>query len=589
MRSSNFRIPLPAVALLLVIAIPAPADDWGARLEALEKLAYGASEQSLRSGIAALEEDIAQATPRQRARFTILKARTAAVTNRTERAIALLRPIIEGETAADGDIELRALTLSANILVVDGQFERGFDQFRRAVETAPVVDSADVRAHVYNMAADLHARIGEYSTAIEYADRAMAQLERPDGLRHHCIALERRGRSHAGIERLEAAERDYRRSAELCERVPDLLFRGLSLVGLADVLRRDDRTGEAEAILAEGLDTLSEAGFREGELQARTMMAEILLELDRPAQARQVMEPTWPLIRQPGNLAARTDALRVHASLAERAGSAAEAFEHRRRAMTLQQREARRMRAMRLNMVMSDLDDEARERELDLLRSRNNLNVLDRANRRQEELAITYAGSGAVVAGVLVFALLIKTARDRRMFRKLSQRDGLTGLLNHTRFFELSEQAFQRARQTASPFSLIVADIDLFKRVNDEYGHLVGDAVLSRIGARFRSAFGEDAIIGRLGGEEFGVALPDCDMETAVARIEHLRAILNRQRIDDQEPDVTMSFGVAELARESTLDVLYAHADQALYDAKDSGRNRVITVARLDLGANFVT
>ena len=291
MRSSNFRNPLTTVALLLAIALPATADDWGARLDELEKLAYGGSEQALRSGIAALEEDIAQATPRQRVRFTILKARTAAVTNRTEQAVTLLLPLIEGETAVDPDLELRALTLSANILVVDGQFERGFDQFRRALKTAPVVDSPDVRAHVYNVAADLHARIGEYSTAIEYADRAMAQLERPDGLRHHCIALERRGRSHAGMQRLDAAERDYRRSAELCERVPDLLFRGVSLVGLADVLRRRDRTGEAETVLAEGLDTLTEAGFREGQLQARTMMAEILLELDRAEQARRVMEP----------------------------------------------------------------------------------------------------------------------------------------------------------------------------------------------------------------------------------------------------------------------------------------------------------
>ncbi|MFN2333813.1 MAG: diguanylate cyclase, partial [Wenzhouxiangellaceae bacterium] len=87
------------------------------------------------------------------------------------------------------------------------------------------------------------------------------------------------------------------------------------------------------------------------------------------------------------------------------------------------------------------------------------------------------------------------------------------------------------------------------------------------------------AILGRLGGEEFGVALIDCDVDQAVARIEHLRAILNTQRDRDIQPWVTLSFGVAERSIERSLDALYARADQALFDAKDAGRNRVVTLS----------
>lgn len=302
------------------------------------------------------------------------------------------------------------------------------------------------------------------------------------------------------------------------------------------------------------------------------------------------MAPTPAWIDMPGSHAIRAEALRVLARLASMSGDRTAEYEYRRRSIRFLEQQSMRSRQMRFTLLMSAHDDRARERELELLRSENLLAELDRENRRQEGLALTYGGFGAIVAGILLLALLIKAARDRQQFQRLSQRDGLTGLYNHTRFFELAQLAFQRARQNAMPFSLIVTDIDLFKQVNDEHGHLVGDGVLARVGARLRGAFGPDAIIGRLGGEEFGIALTDCDIDTAVARIEHFRATLNRQRNEDDEVSITMSFGVAELAHEQTLDVLYAHADQALYDAKDAGRNRVITVARLDLGGReFVT
>lgn len=584
----SLLIPVSAALLSTALSVPA-SEGLDARLDELARLTYAEPWQDAQERLRALEPELADASARQRARFAILRARLAAIENDTERALALLRPLLDDRDALDPDIELQILGHSANMLVLAGQFERGFDDFRQALALAPAVDAPEVRAVIYNVAADFHARIGEYATAIEYADRAMAQLDLDQGTRAHCIALERRGRARLGLAQPESAAADYRSAVELCRRVPDRLFTGVALLGLARAQKQLDRAADAEQTLLLGLDRLTASGFVEGRLAARTEFAQLLLVQDRDDEAERIMAPTRAWIDEPGSLALRREALSVLARLAERRGDKERAFELARRAMELSRRHTQRMRQMRLMLVMSDLDDESREREMQLLRSRSQVDTLDRRSRQQEELALTYAGSGAVVASALLFVLLLKTARDRRTFRRLSQRDGLTGLLNHTHFFERAQQFFARARQSGAPFTLIVADVDLFKRVNDEYGHLVGDSVLARIGARLRTAFGDDAVLGRLGGEEFGIALPDCDIDTAVARIEHLRAILNRRREDDREPSVTMSFGVAELAREPTLDVLYAHADQALYDAKDSGRNRVITVARLELGAGFLT
>ncbi|MBS3744681.1 MAG: diguanylate cyclase [Wenzhouxiangellaceae bacterium] len=589
---TSLRLLMMLTTTLLTAAWPlqSPGQDFSIRLERLEQLASSDSQAAILQRIENLQASLDEATPREHARFTLLKARAAAREMRMESAIALLKKLLDRRNELDRDLELSALNLATNVLVVNDRFETGFDYFRQALELADVVDAPEMRAQTFIVAAGFHSRIGEHGIALEYANQAMQEVERGSAPRVHCAALELRARAEQALNRPDEAIADFRKAIGVCESASDKVFSSAARIGLAQILRVRGKPAEAELSLREALDQLSSRGISELELEARYRLADLLLDRDGRVEARSLLAPTMEWIDSPGGRAIRAEALRVHARLASLESDREAVYRHTRRAVELDRRHAQRIRQMRFTLLMSAHDDSARARELELLRSRNALAELDREGRRQEELALTYGGFGAAIAGLLLITLLIKAAHDRAQFQKLSQHDGLTGLLNHTRFFELAQQSFQRARQNAIPFSLIVADIDLFKQVNDEYGHLVGDSVLARVGARLRSAFGSDAIIGRLGGEEFGVALLDCDIDSAVARIEHLRATLNRLRADDEEPAVTMSFGVAELAREPTLDVLYAHADQALYDAKDAGRNRVVTVARIDLsGAGMLT
>lgn len=586
----RFQILLFASALCLAWMPEARSQSLSDRLDRLEQLTFSGSRQDIRDGLDELEADLAQGGIRQKTRFVLLKARAAALEKRSARAIELLDGLLKQRSTLDPDLELRALNLATNLLIVDNRFEAGFNYYREALELAPGVRVPAMRADTYSVAAEFHTRIGEYSTAIEYANQALRQITREKAPRAHCIALERRARAELGLDEVEQALADYRAAVALCESIPDLVFAGISRIGLARALLRQNDAAPAEMNLKRAIDMLSRRGFSEGELEGRHRLADLMLDQNRVGEAKQVMAPTLQWIEIPGDHAIRAAAMRVKARIASSEQNERLVYEYSRRAIEFRQQQAARVRHMRFTLLMSAQDDRARERELELLRSQNSLAELDRESRRQDELALTIGGFGAVIAGILLLALLIKAARDRQQFQRLSQHDGLTGLYNHTRFFELAQQAFQRSRQNAMPFSLIVADVDLFKQVNDEYGHLVGDSVLERIGSRLRGAFEPNAIIGRLGGEEFGIALIDCDIDTAVARIEHFRATLNRRRSEEDEPAITMSFGVAELSRERSLDVLYAHADQALYDAKDAGRNRVITVARINLtGGEFVT
>jgi len=158
--------------------------------------------------------------------------------------------------------------------------------------------------------------------------------------------------------------------------------------------------------------------------------------------------------------------------------------------------------------------------------------------------------------------------------------DALTGLGNRSSFILQGQTAFETARLFDHPFSLIIIYLDHFKAVNDTYGHAAGDEVLRIAGQTLQDHSRGADCVGRLGGEEFAIFLPETDEEGAVSLAEKIRIALsniNPPHSADGEP-VTASFGVAALAPQTvSLENLMANADIALYQSKAAGRNRVST------------
>lgn len=124
----------------------------------------------------------------------------------------------------------------------------------------------------------------------------------------------------------------------------------------------------------------------------------------------------------------------------------------------------------------------------------------------------------------------------------------------------------------------MIADIDYFKQFNDRHGHAAGDGALRKVSGLFREAFGDEALIGRIGGEEFGVALPGHDGTEARAVIERFREALIPLSHEGRLLEVTLSYGLIEAGPGSDIETLRRLADEALYRAKGSGRNRVVEV-----------
>ncbi len=160
-----------------------------------------------------------------------------------------------------------------------------------------------------------------------------------------------------------------------------------------------------------------------------------------------------------------------------------------------------------------------------------------------------------------------------------SRTDGLTQLYNRRHWQDRLDEEFSRSRRYQHPMTLILFDLDHFKSINDNYGHLAGDAILVRVSEIVRKALRDSDIAGRYGGEEFAIILPSTDMSGSLVVAERLRKNIEESKVtfDGQEIPFTSSFGVAEFNDQLTdSDKLIASADDALYQAKENGRNQVV-------------
>jgi len=184
------------------------------------------------------------------------------------------------------------------------------------------------------------------------------------------------------------------------------------------------------------------------------------------------------------------------------------------------------------------------------------------------------------------YSLVVLLARVRAALRekerqdlleKWATTDPLTELMNRRHFFELADRELEQTRRSARPLSFIMLDIDHFKQVNDNHGHLVGDNALIQLAALLKDQLRKVDFCGRYGGEEFVLCLPDTPMQGALEVAERIRQEVPTIRIDTPkgEPlNITISLGIAENNNDDSVEDILKRADKALYMAKEAGRNQ---------------
>jgi diguanylate cyclase (GGDEF)-like protein len=192
------------------------------------------------------------------------------------------------------------------------------------------------------------------------------------------------------------------------------------------------------------------------------------------------------------------------------------------------------------------------------------------------------ADGNQIRVGRTIFKFLMGTSIENAYHEeiyRLTTQDSLTQVFNKRYLLENLEREMSRALRYGRKMAMIIFDIDHFKRVNDEYGHLTGDAALRQVGAALRGSIRRDDLAGRMGGEEFAVLLPEIDHADALRVAEKLRACIRERRIVYEGASIPLSVSVGVATRgerdKQPVDLL-RRADEALYAAKRAGRDRVV-------------
>ena len=516
----------------------------------------------------------AHASPRQQVQIRLIQARNVALAGNYERGVEILSSLVKQEM--DTDQHLQTLVLLANLLLQIDRYHEAFTRLEEAVRLASDVNSPAQQARAYSLAAYWYGEVGHNDQAREMArlaEESVAELTDPWVA---CIALEKLVLAWRAMDEQQPARLAAERAVTACRKSGDPVFISAVTRQLGQIRFGLGEIDPAEALLNEAIAVATENGYVDGLLQAHLALARLLKDQQRLTEAAELLDSSIEEMESRQRWRHLTDARRLLGVIAHQKGDLEGAHQHFSHYLDAHERYLATLRSRATAFHEVQFGTRAREQELELLREQARFEDLEELARKQQ-WRIQLISFGLISILVLILALLIvHTIRDRRYFRTLSRRDSLSGLRNHTSFFEAADEAVKRCQDKRKPATMVLGDIDHFKQINDTCGHLVGDENIRRVASRLQETFGRHGITGRIGGEEFAVLLPGKDEQSALKLVERMRQALKKTRHSDPEQRITISFGIAQFRDEWSMDELRQAADEALYEAKHAGRDQVV-------------
>ena len=480
----------------------------------------------------------------------------------------------------DQMMEAREMNSIGNLDGRTGRFSDAVAMHGDALALARKAGDKAETARSLRMLGVLYLNLDDEELASRYLLQALEHVEERN--RREAIALhgELIG-TFTRLEKLTEAEYHGQQAVQLAELSGSHPNRVNAFTRMADLRLLQGRVDDAERWVERANASRDHVAVRDRSLIGISRMR-VLAARDRTAQALKEADIVLADIRDLGDRILERSVLDLMSELQLRAGDAASAFATRKAHQKLDKELAIDVAARRIALLESSLERERAKAERELLQRDNDIQAL-RLNRQRLIAIALLVGLATVLAiSALLYARYRSTLRHRNELRasrdaleRVANTDALTGLANR----HAAAQALgERLGRIPEPLTLMLLDLDEFKRINDSHGHQAGDAVLREAASRMRAALPEDALLGRWGGEEFIAILDGAPGREPASVAEAMRAALDAAPVpfEGVAIPVTVSIGVATAFASDGVDALLAEADAALYRAKHAGRNRVV-------------
>ncbi|WP_445767692.1 GGDEF domain-containing protein [Rheinheimera sp.] len=527
---------------------------------------------AFRSRVQSLEPATVDYSKKTHNYYSLLKAYEAVTQADYTNALKFALPVTN--YTEDQAVGLRAKSLVANVLIISRDYAKAFSYLEEIKSLIHKVADKRARNHGLNVLSLVYNRVDHYELAYSYSNII---YEDPGSTTEKC---------HSSFNRIEALiglnndhiESEIRNSLAVCEEANEALFSWLITSLHMEFLVKSGKFQQAIAIYEGTLDqpqlndyaTVKTRIYHQATLAyfgiadftaAETLAKKIIQESRDVLLSMPVQSSYYSLYHIYKNKGQPRQALNY--------------FELYNEAQSAYQND-RADRLLAYNLAQGEI--EVKNQRIALLDKDNEVLSLQRDLYEQE------AKQNRLVVLILAFVLVIATTlayrgmTGRKRFKKIAEYDQLTGISNRYHFNNQAKIALDYCENNAKPAAVILFDLDYFKNINDMHGHATGDWALQRVVKTCRNFMRNNDIFGRIGGEEFAVVLPGCQLDKAVLLAEICRDAI--AAIDSSDSGIkfplSASFGVSGSDTSGyQLKQLLADADHAMYRAKEAGRDQV--------------
>lgn len=481
----------------------------------------------------------------------------------------------------DVNLRLRAGLLMVNLLSTQGLYEKAFDLLSGLLGQLPLVKDPQTRLALMATAGELYKEAGQYELALNLVDD---QLRESPGGDTTCIAMYERIATLYKSGKIEGIHSQFKAGVQSCQSANDKLYaNGINLI-IASLDVKQNKFDRAIALLQKNYSDVQRVAYPPLLSQFNTLLAQAYWNKGDAVRANKYALDSVTATGKNEFVESVAAAYKVLYLASRKSGDMTQALTYHEKYMAAAQGYLDEVSAKALAFQIVNQQVLAKKLQVDTLNKQNQILKLQHS-----------LGTKALETGRLYIVLLLtilaslsfwgyRLKRSQVRFRKLARRDGLTGIFNRQHFVESAERQLAYCQKSARVAGFIVIDLDHFKVVNDTYGHAVGDHILRRAVAACNAHLRSTDVFGRLGGEEFGILMPDCSTDVVLRRADLIRMAI--ASVSDSEGalgvTVSASFGISSSTYSSyNLRQLLIHADKALYDAKRGGRNRVEVFAEV--------
>ncbi|MDO6694126.1 GGDEF domain-containing protein [Aliiglaciecola sp. 3_MG-2023] len=479
----------------------------------------------------------------------------------------------------NNDINLRVSALYVRGLISNSlvDYQGALHDLQMAYDLAPQSelhsrgDIAGVMALVYEYRREDALAIPFFEEAVNFHKQNQNYLELS-------VALYGLGRANKNIDNLEIGRSQLQQSLTLAQQVGDEQGVAYALKELAGIALSEHKFLEARSKLQQASHIFQKSQNMYMLLDTnlsllRVALAEKNLELGKQylAAAKSNIDPEQMPLQ---NISLEE----MSAKLLALEGKYRQAFELLDSTVRLKQRILSQQSTQQLHSLRSLYEIEIKDRENKLLEQKNLSQQISIADVETKNLQLLMLfGATLIICGLLI-VLVYRTIQNRTKLEKLANVDGLTGLANRRHALELLQQQIELARRHRFQLSVAIIDIDLFKKINDTFGHASGDEVLTKFGELCLDTFRQTDVIGRIGGEEFVIAFPHTSIQDAQKTLKSLSVNVKKLPISFDLNGLTLSIstGLTAYLPGMTLESLMLQCDSALYQAKGAGRDQIV-------------